>query len=422
MSGHTSQSRRPDPLRPAATGVRARATAWFMARLGPVFALLRRVWPIPRVGTMCAVTRYDDVREVFLRDADFPVQYAGKLDTIMGGVPFFLGMGDTPEYRRDTGAMRRVVRADDIAARLVPATSAAAAAAVEAAGGRMEVVDDLARQVTFEVLCAYFGVGQPPPGPWGGDLRLWTTRLFEFQFADQGNDPELRRDVDVIAPAMRTHIDRLIAACHADPSPPDTVLSRCVAMQRAGEDGFSDVEIRTALMGFLVGGLPQPPMVVPQALEQLLRRPDALAGAQDAARAGDDALLGGYVFEALRFDPLAPGLLRTAARDTAIAVGTPRETQVKKGSTVLAAFSSAMMDPRRVADPQRFDPRRPAHEYLHFGYGLHQCFGIHINHALLPLMLKPLLQRKGLQRASEHDGHLVKRGPFADTLWVRWRT
>ena len=87
----------------------------------------------------------------------------------------------------------------------------------------------------------------------------------------------------------------------------DDVLGRCLDMQAKGEPGFSDDQIRTALMGFVVGGPPQPPMVVPQALEQLLRRPPALAGAQEAARSGDDKLLAGYVFEAMRFDPLAPG-------------------------------------------------------------------------------------------------------------------
>ena len=55
-------------------------------------------------------------------------------------------------------------------------------------------------------------------------------------------------------------------------------------------------------------------MVVPQALEQLLRRPDALAGAQQAARDGDDKLLAGYFFEAMRFDPLGPALPRVATQ------------------------------------------------------------------------------------------------------------
>jgi cytochrome P450 len=168
----------------------------------------------------------------------------------------------------------------------------------------------------------------------------------------------------------------------------------------------------------IVGGPPQPPMVVPQAMEQLLRRPKALAGAQAAARDGDDALLRGYVWEAMRFDPLAPGLPRTAVKAATIARGTRRAREVPAGSTVLAAFASAMMDDRRVPDPRTFDPRRAPHEYIHFGHRLHQCFGRHINRATLHLMLKPLLTRQDLRRARGRAGKLSKNGAFAEKLVV----
>jgi len=290
---------------------------------------------------------------------------------------------------------------------------AMAEAIVAAAPGRIEVVDTLVRRVTFSVLADYFGV----PEPKGGDLRVWGTRLFEFQFADPKGDPVLRADVDQIAPALRAHIDAEIVSRKATPGR-DDVLTRCLALQKKGVPGFSDVEIRTNLMGFIVGGPPQPPMVVPQAMEQLLRRPDALAGAQAAARAGDDDLLWGYVQEAMRFDPLAPGLPRNVLVDGVIARGTSHETPVKAGDTVLAAFASAMMDPRRVTEPSRFDPHRPASDYIHFGYDLHQCFGRHINRATLHLMLKPLLKRANLRRAPGGAGRLVKNGPFAESLTV----
>jgi cytochrome P450 len=129
-------------------------------------------------------------------------------------------------------------------------------------------------------------------------------------------------------------------------------------------------------------------------------------------------LLGGYVFEAMRFDPLAPALSRVAVVERKVAVGRARATKVPKGATVLVALSSAMMDERRVPDPRRFDPRRLPHEYMHFGQGLHTCFGIHLNQALLPLMLKPLLKRPGLRRAPGSAGRLRKRGAFADRLYV----
>jgi cytochrome P450 len=201
----------------------------------------------------------------------------------------------------------------------------------------------------------------------------------------------------------------------------DDVLGRCLEEQAAGNDRFKDDWwIRVALMSFAVGGPPQPPMVVPQALEQLLRRPDALAGAQQAARANDDQLLAGYFFEAMRFDPLGPALPRVATQPTVIAAGTSRATQVPEGATVYAAFSSAMMDERRLLDPQSFNPRRLPHEYIHFGYGLHTCFGAQMNKALLPLMLKPLLKRPNLRRAPGPDGVLSKRGAFAERLRVNY--
>jgi cytochrome P450 len=79
-----------------------------------------------------------------------------------------------------------------------------------------------------------------------------------------------------------------------------------------------------------------------------------------------------------------------------------------------------MMDERRLPDPQTFNPRRLPHEYIHFGYGLHQCFGIHMNRALLPLMLKSLLQQPRLRRAPGAAGKLRKRGAFSDTLHVNY--
>jgi cytochrome P450 len=402
-------------LRPGPGGFKQTLMNWAMAAIPFGFRLMRRFKPILSLGGTLVTSRYDDVREVFQNDALFAVPYKEKLDVIMGGEPFFLSMPDTPAYHAGANAMRKVVQPEDVGARLAPACQEMAARIVAEGNGRLEVVDALVRRVTFDLLGDYFGVPKPPEG----DLRVWGTRLFEFQFADGGNDPALRAEVDQIAPALRAHIDAEIQKRRAAPAK-DDVMGRCLAFQAAGEPGFSDVEIRTSLMGFIVGGPPQPPMVVPQALEQLLRRPEALAAAQKAARDEDDILLAGYVFEAMRFDPLAPALPRVAVADGKIAAGTPRERKVKKGANVMAALASAMMDERQVPEPRRFDPMREPPEFMHFGSGHHTCFGIHINKAILPGMLKPLLKRPNLRRAPGKAGHLSKRGPFSHALHVEY--
>ena len=176
--------------------------------------------------------------------------------------------------------MRRVMRADDLP-KLGERAETRAKAIVDGSGGRVEVVDQLVRRVTFDMLTEYFGI----PEPAQGRLDVWATRLFEFQFASSPKDRDLRKQVEEIAPAFRAHIDREIGRRKVEGDRRDDVLGRCLALQAAGEPGFSDVQIRTAILCMIVGGPPQPPMVVPQAMEQLLRRPDALAAACDAARA-----------------------------------------------------------------------------------------------------------------------------------------
>lgn len=384
-----------------------------MAAVPLAFRLLRRFSPVMRLGNLTIVTRYDDVHQVFADDASFAVPYKPKLDVIMGGQPFFLGMGNTVQYQADVAALRSVVRPADLPTLGIRA-QAMAERIVAGSGGRIDVVDTLVRTVTFDLLSEYLGV----PEPSSGNLRVWGTRLFEFQFVDGGNDPSLRRDVDEIAPALRAHIQAQIDGRRVTPADRDDLLGRCLDRQAHGDPMFTDDWIRTALMGLIVGGPPQPPMVVPQGLNQLLSRRDALAGAQDAANADDDDLLAGYLLEAMRFDPLAPGMPRLVTRATVIANGTKRARSVPAGSSVLAASASAMMDPRRVVDPWRFDPRRLAHEYLHYGFGLHECFGRQINRATLHRMIKPLLRRSRLRRAPGALGRLTKQGVFAERLVV----
>ncbi len=399
-------------LRSDAGGLKALVTALVMRLIPFGLSVLRRVWPIATVGSLVIVTRYDDVVEVFNTDQAFAVPYHDKLDVITGGQPFFLGMRDTDAYRSSTAALRRVIKPEDLAG-LGDRSEARAAELVAASDGAIDVVA-MVRTTSFDVMRDYLGV----PRPTNGDIEVWATRLFEFQFADSGNDPALRTEVDVIAPAFRSLIQTEIARRQAAGVTGDDVLGRCLTLQAALAPGFGDDEIRTALLCVLVGGPPQPPMVVPQAMEQLLRRPAALAMATAAARSGDDARLAAIVLEAMRFDPLAPGLPRQITQNWTIAAGTPRAKPVKAGSTLLAAFASAMMDPRRLPDPGVFDPDRLPHEYLHFGHGLHECFGRHINGATLHRMLKPLLAKPNLRRASGRSGRLSKRGAFAERLIV----
>lgn len=67
---------------------------WLFQHPEPVLSILRDFAPILlwKKGKLALVTRYDDVKEVFLADDAFGVPYTEKLNVITGGVPFILGM------------------------------------------------------------------------------------------------------------------------------------------------------------------------------------------------------------------------------------------------------------------------------------------------------------------------------------------
>lgn len=401
--------------------VAARIGAVFTSPNGQrrAFAVLRLVQPnlvLKRVlvtaytnnGT-ALVTRREDVADVLTRDSDFGVVYAPRMAMITGGANFFLGMQDTPTYTRDTSNMRLVVRRDDVPRIVVPFVSANAASLVEASAGRIDVPQDLTIPVAAGLLDHYFGT----PGPSEEAITDWTTSLFWYLFIDLKADPALDARAEELAGRFCDWLDDHIAARKASGEARDDVLGRCLAMPACGAPGMGDVDIRNNLIGLLIGELPTTSAAANLALDELLDRPAALAGAQAAARDGDDVSLAAHVFEALRFRPLNPVIYRRALHDTQIAAGTLRARRIPKGRMVMASNLSAMFDPLAVPDPARFRTDRPWETYMLWGYGLHTCFGAHLNRATLPALLKPLLARPNLRRAAGVAGRIDTQGtPF----------
>jgi cytochrome P450 len=350
------------------------------------------------------VTRRKDVTDVLTRDDDFGVVYGPRMETITGGENFFLGMQDTPRYTRDTSNMRLAMRREDVPTIITPFVAATAAELVAAAPGRIDVPQQLSLPTAARLLDHYFGT----PGPSQADIVDWTSTLFWYLFLDLQADAE--KDVEAVAKAkaFRDWLDGHIAARKASGEARDDVLGRCLAMQGGEQPGVTDLDIRNNLIGLLIGELPTTSATANLALDELLNRPDALAGAQAAARAGDDALLAAFVFEALRFNPLNPVIYRRALRDATVAGGTLRARRIPKGRMVMASNLSAMFDPLVVPAPNSFRVDRPWETYILWGYGMHICFGAHLNRATLPNILKPLLAKKGLRRAAGAAGQIEK--------------
>jgi cytochrome P450 len=378
------------------------------------FALLRALQPIVALGNLTLVTRYEDVEDVLLRDAVFDVPYAEKMELITNGQNFFLGMRDTPRYTRDSSNMRIVVRRDDVDTVIAPTVERTAQAIVAASGGTLDIVKSLTRVVPARLVGAYFGT----PGPSEAELIAWTSTLFQFLFFDPTNDPALRAQAIPASAALNAYVDSAIAERKDKPRDVDDVLARCLTLQKAEVPGMSDLDIRNNFTGLIIGAIPTTGTAAAFIVDELLRRPTELAAARSAALSGDDARLAAYVFEALRFNPMTPGIFRVSNQEYTIGKGTSRATTLPVGATVVAATQSAMFDPKHIDDPDTFRVDRPGYAYLHFGFGLHACFGQYINAVQIPKIVKALLLRDNLRRAPGEAGQLKKDGPYAGSLTV----
>jgi cytochrome P450 len=383
--------------------------------LRPVFTVLRRVRPILAVGNNAMVTRADDVRAVLRDHEHFTVShYAPKMTAASG--PFILGLDDTELYRRDHAALRAAIRTQDVPG-LADATLSAARERVAAAGPSIDVVSQLADPVIEGVMSTYFGT----PGPDTATQLRWARDIFQDVFLNVGNGAAVHDRALADASDMREHLDRLIAERRAriesgDPVP-DDVLSRLLRAV-PGDGGLHDIAIRHNFIGLIAGWIPTVSKAFAMVVEELLHRPHELADAQRAARDGDKELVGAYVFEALRFRPQTWALLRICGAEQTIAPGTRRATTIRSGGRVLVATQSAMFDPRAVEAPKEFRVDRPWSTYLHFGDGLHTCFGLEINRVHLPALATALLEGPPIARLPGVAGKLRNEGPYPSNLGV----
>lgn len=266
---------------------------------------------------------------------------------------------------------------------------------------------------------SYFGV----PGPDDATLLEWVRVLFWDIFQNLGDDPTVRRRADLAAAAFQDYLDRLIcdqrAAIRAGGAP-DTVLNRLLRMQAEPTTALDDAAVRRNIGGTIVGAVDTVSKAFVQAIEQLLKRPPALADARAAALAGNDDLVARSLWEAMRFNPQNPFLYRLCEEAYTLAAGTPRATTIPAGTLVFAGTQSAMHDETRLVAPDTIRLDRPPECYLFFGFGLHTCFGQHFASLELLELARALLVLPNLRPAAGAAGQIQYEGSFPQSYVVEW--
>lgn len=380
----------------------------------PLFALLRTLKPVLVIHDIAIVTRYADVLAVLGDDEAFGVEpYGVKMRALAG--EFILGLDDSPRYEREVSILRLAAPRTDIPALAGFVKQAADTLVAEAAenDGLLDVVE-LAKQVSARLFAQWFGV----PDPDVQSLIAWTMPMFDDIFFNVTDDTQIHAAAERAGGQLRPYLEDAVAQRKRGGDGGQDVLGRLLAMQADPATKLSDAQIATNLIGMVVGCIPTIATAVPFAIDALLDRPEALAGAQRAARQDDDEAVRAHMWEAMRLAPFAAGVLRRTRTDALVAADTLHATRIPAGTLTLAATQSAMLDGDAIDDPDNFQVGRPARDYLHFGAGLHHCFGRFANAMQIPLIAKALLRRPQLARAPGGDGRLLREGPYPKSLVV----
>jgi cytochrome P450 len=124
-----------------------------------------------------------------------------------------------------------------------------------------------------------------------------------------------------------------------------------------------------------------------------------------------------YCWEALRFNPMNPFVVRHATTDYRIAKGSLRAATIRAGSTILVSGRSAMRDGRQLPAASSFAIDRPDSVYMHLGYGMHTCLGDQVSRIQVPEIVKRILQIPGVRPASEID---FEGGPFPERYLISY--
>lgn len=370
------------------------ARDWIRRAPAAFFAQLRERRPILDCGAVVLVARRAEVAEILSLPSVFSVAlYKSKMGT------FMLALDDSEVNYRDKAVMRAVLSWDDLPA-VRDRAGAITDTALDAGGGSLDVVASIARLVPLRIVQSYFGFSAPDE-----DLLRWS---YANQFDQFNNLPfDERADAEAIQAAaehareeMRSAFASLIparlAAVEAGTDVPDDILTRLLRLHLPAATGFGMDRIVINVGGLLIGAIETTAEAVVNALAKILRDGAIHEAARAAARAGPSAF-DGYVWEALRFAPIVPFMFRQVETDHVLGRGSACETCIQKGRTVLPLSFSAMFDADWVPDPERFDPNRPDHAYLHFGLGHHECLGRYVAGVMIPEIVRRVLLRDGLR-------------------------
>jgi len=387
---------------------------WMKNSPAEFFLELRETRPILVTPECTLLALHDDVVDALLQPSVFTVQlYESKMGT------YLMAQDDTPVHFREKAIMQSLLNRDDLP-RIRDFVGKTAKSLLDAGtSSRFEAVAGLTRRVPIALVQDYMGfdgVEAETIARWSF-WNQWNT-FHNQPFDGNANAEEIQAKTleanKELAAYLGALVPRRIAAIKAGDTR-DDIVSRMLRTSFPAEIGFNMERLVRNIGGLMIGTIETTSQATAQAMQELFRRPEALALARKAI--DDPGRFDGFVFEALRFDPISPYFFRRCASKYVMARGTSRETTIPAGTIVLPLVMSAMFDKTAHADPLEFKPQRSLRKTFHFGFGLHECLGRYIGEVMVPEIIRQVVNRTKARPVGAIE---FGDGGFPEKYFIAW--
>lgn len=268
--------------------------------------------------------------------------------------------------------------------------------------GRFDLVDSLSYPLPIIVIAELLGVAiedQPM-------FRHWAEVLLGDASAPDSpampDEKQMAAMLDAMAPAFQEMNEYLLGHIRQRRQrPTDDLIGLLVAAETDGER-LTDPEIVGFAATLLLAGHVTTTATLGNSVYCFLEHPEVVAELR-----ADPSLLVGAIDEVLRYRSPFPRLGRTTSVDTEIGGRT-----IPAGRLVIPWLASANHDPRKFAEPDRFDIHRDTSGFVAFGHGIHFCIGARLARLEARIALSILLSRYA-EFAADPDSDIVLRNPYS---------
>lgn len=361
----------------------------------PIYKLMREHQPLFRSGSVVAVSRYADVKNVLrdattfssvrldgskvkLRRTELTPEDAFKYDALVGSEGMWVSEVDDPYHAR----LRRFVNAIFSAGRIaqlrdqVEATTRELLDEIDARGHEeFELISDFSFKLPLRIICGLFGA----TGPESENIRVWSEHMGEAIGTDYQNIDDA---YDALV-HFQGYVQGLIERGRAGDGGGTELFLELMSADAEGQV-LTDDELVAMFIQLLFAGHETTTNLIANAIIALQDNPDQLAILQ-----GDPTLIRPAVDEFLRYCGSIHAVHRVATKDCEIA-GFP----VKAGETVRALVAAANHDPSAFEDPDALDvTRKNARQHVGLGFGIHTCLGQWLTRLETEVALTELLRR-----------------------------